>query len=140
MAEWSNAPDSKSGSRLCRDVGSNPTLSTTTLWYIPGHRVGLSQPRALGRLRQLPTTCRPAAAHFDLYAPGLQPLAVAATLWVSGGRWSQQGVDRAAKCSPQALRYKHSAKSLSVWLEGEGFGGRGAGASSTVASDPAIAR
>ena len=30
MAEWSNAPDSKSGSRSYRDVGSNPTLSTKT--------------------------------------------------------------------------------------------------------------
>src|SRR5690348_2267526 len=27
VAEWSNAPDSKSGLRLCRNVGSNPTLS-----------------------------------------------------------------------------------------------------------------
>ena len=27
MAEWSNAPDSKSGVRLYRTVGSNPTLS-----------------------------------------------------------------------------------------------------------------
>jgi hypothetical protein len=27
MAEWSNAPDSKSGIRLYRIVGSNPTLS-----------------------------------------------------------------------------------------------------------------
>jgi hypothetical protein len=29
VAEWSNAPDSKSGLRLCRNVGSNPTLSAT---------------------------------------------------------------------------------------------------------------
>ena len=29
MAEWSNAPDSKSGSRVSRDVGSNPTLSAS---------------------------------------------------------------------------------------------------------------
>ena len=27
VAEWSNAPDSKSGLRYCRNVGSNPTLS-----------------------------------------------------------------------------------------------------------------
>src|SRR4051812_27936009 len=27
VAEWSNAPDSKSGVRLCRTVGSNPTCS-----------------------------------------------------------------------------------------------------------------
>ena len=29
MAEWSNAPDSKSGSRVSRDEGSNPSLSAT---------------------------------------------------------------------------------------------------------------
>ena len=29
VAEWSNAPDSKSGLRLCRNVGSNPTLSAS---------------------------------------------------------------------------------------------------------------
>src|SRR4051812_50147828 len=29
VAEWSNAPDSKSGLRFCRNVGSNPTLSAT---------------------------------------------------------------------------------------------------------------
>ncbi len=27
VAEWSNAPDSKSGLRFYRNVGSNPTLS-----------------------------------------------------------------------------------------------------------------
>ena len=27
VAEWSNAPDSKSGVRVSRTVGSNPTLS-----------------------------------------------------------------------------------------------------------------
>jgi hypothetical protein len=27
VAEWSNAPDSKSGVRFYRTVGSNPTLS-----------------------------------------------------------------------------------------------------------------
>src|SRR4051812_9497462 len=31
VAEWSNAPDSKSGLRLCRNVGSNPTLSAIDL-------------------------------------------------------------------------------------------------------------
>jgi hypothetical protein len=36
VAEWSNAPDSKSGSRLCRDVGSNPTLSTSES-YLRAH-------------------------------------------------------------------------------------------------------
>ena len=30
VAEWSNAPDSKSGLRFCRNVGSNPTLSAST--------------------------------------------------------------------------------------------------------------
>ena len=30
VAEWSNAPDSKSGLRFHRNVGSNPTLSTKT--------------------------------------------------------------------------------------------------------------
>jgi hypothetical protein len=29
VAEWSNAPDSKSGVRFQRTVGSNPTLSAT---------------------------------------------------------------------------------------------------------------
>ena len=29
VAEWSNAPDSKSGLRFRRNVGSNPTLSAT---------------------------------------------------------------------------------------------------------------
>ena len=31
MAEWSKAPDSKSGVRFIRTVGSNPTLSATML-------------------------------------------------------------------------------------------------------------
>ncbi|SBP88933.1 hypothetical protein THIARS_70553 [Thiomonas delicata] len=30
VAEWSNAPDSKSGVRFFRTVGSNPTLSAKT--------------------------------------------------------------------------------------------------------------
>ena len=30
VAEWSNAPDSKSGVRFIRTVGSNPTLSAKT--------------------------------------------------------------------------------------------------------------
>jgi hypothetical protein len=29
VAEWSNVPDSKSGVRFSRTVGSNPTLSAT---------------------------------------------------------------------------------------------------------------
>lgn len=35
MAEWSNAPDSKSGIRLYRIVGSNPTLSAIPLSHKP---------------------------------------------------------------------------------------------------------
>ena len=31
VAEWSNAPDSKSGVQLCCTVGSNPTLSAKIL-------------------------------------------------------------------------------------------------------------
>ena len=31
MAEWSNAPDSKSGVRFYRTVGSNPTLSASII-------------------------------------------------------------------------------------------------------------
>ena len=33
VAEWSNAPDSKSGLRFYRNVGSNPTLSAIDLSY-----------------------------------------------------------------------------------------------------------
>ena len=39
VAEWSNAPDSKSGLRFYRNVGSNPTLSAMVgnkyLIYLP---------------------------------------------------------------------------------------------------------
>ncbi len=33
VAEWSNAPDSKSGLRFHRNVGSNPTLSASDLMF-----------------------------------------------------------------------------------------------------------
>ena len=35
MAEWSNAPDSKSGIRLVRIEGSNPSLSASCNFGLP---------------------------------------------------------------------------------------------------------
>ena len=34
MPEWSNGPDSKSGERLVRSVGLNPTLSAVILLFV----------------------------------------------------------------------------------------------------------
>src|SRR5512135_1093223 len=39
VAEWSNAPDSKSGLRFRRNVGSNPTLSAR--WFSKHLKVGV---------------------------------------------------------------------------------------------------
>ncbi len=38
VAEWSNAPDSKSGIRLHRIVGSNPTLSANRKFTVVRNR------------------------------------------------------------------------------------------------------
>ena len=42
MAEWSNAPDSKSGIRLYRIEGSNPSLSATTKAFLATKRALLA--------------------------------------------------------------------------------------------------
>ena len=46
MPEWSNGPDSKSGVRFTRTVGSNPTLSARILFLL--HRYLLDENQFFG--------------------------------------------------------------------------------------------
>jgi hypothetical protein len=48
VAEWSNVPDSKSGVRFPRTVGSNPTLSATSVpeWALSLRYRSLQAPEA----------------------------------------------------------------------------------------------
>ena len=46
VAEWSNVPDSKSGVRFSRTVGSNPTLSASQ-----SINMGLSKPESKGDMK-----------------------------------------------------------------------------------------
>ena len=50
VAEWSNAPDSKSGLRLCRNVGSNPTLSAIDFVYQGQRLDGYRKSRPCGAI------------------------------------------------------------------------------------------
>lgn len=62
MAEWSNAPDSKSGIRLYRIVGSNPTLSANNLYPLPiSHYIRHHQPSVSMRVLMILTS---SSGHF----------------------------------------------------------------------------
>jgi SAM-dependent methyltransferase len=66
VAEWSNAPDSKSGSRFHRDEGSNPSLSANESVHAEGpHRAAVRERRAFTRLKDLPVKTPPNAAPFN---------------------------------------------------------------------------
>ena len=59
MAEWSNAPDSKSGIRLYRIEGSNPSLSAKTKAFLATKRALLALLASLYAAQAKLTHCWP---------------------------------------------------------------------------------